>query len=42
MYMDWHEDVEPVYMGVLFSETIRGKEIFAYENVPARLAHPRF
>ena len=33
VYMDWPEDAEPVYMGVLHSETIRGKEVFSYENV---------
>ena len=32
VYMDWPEDAEPVYMGVLHSETIRGKEVFSYEN----------
>ena len=42
VYMDWPEDAEPVYMGVLHSETIRGKEVFSYENDPAWLAHPRF
>ena len=39
VYMDWPEDAEPVYMGVLHSETIRGKEVFSYENDPAWLAH---
>ena len=42
VYMDWPEDAEPVYMGVLHSETIRGKEVFSYENDPAWVAHPRF
>lgn len=42
VYMDWPEDAEPVYMGVLHSETIRSKEVFSYENDPAWLAHPRF
>ena len=42
VYMDWPEDAEPVYMGVLHSETIRGKEVFSYENDPAWLTHPRF
>ena len=34
VYMDWPEDAEPVYMGVLHSEMIRGKEVFSYENDP--------
>ena len=42
VYMDWPEDAKPVYMGVLHSETIRGKEVFSYENDPAWLAHLRF
>ena len=42
VYMDWPEDTDPVYMGVLHSETIRGKEVFSYENDPSWLAHPRF
>ncbi len=42
VYMDWPEDAEPVYMGVLHSKTIWGKEAFLYENDPAWLAHPRF
>ena len=31
-----------VYMSVLHSETIRGKEVFSYENDLAWLAYPRF
>ena len=42
VYMDWPEDAKPVYLGVLHSETIRGKEVFSYENDPAWLAHLRF
>ena len=29
--MDWPEDAEPVYMGVLHSKTIWGKEAFLYD-----------
>ncbi len=33
---------DPVLMGVLHSEVIRGKEVFSYENDPGWLQHPRF
>ena len=33
---------EPVLMGVLHSEVIRGKEVFSYENDPVWLRHPQF
>ena len=32
VYMDWFMSEEPVFMGVLYSEVIRGKEVFSYEN----------
>jgi serine/threonine-protein kinase HipA len=33
---------EPIFLGILHSELIRGKEIFSYENNPAWLKHARF
>ena len=42
VYMDWFESDEPIYMGVLHSEVIRGKEVFSYENDPGWLRHPQF
>ena len=42
VYMDWAESEEPVYMGILHSEVIRGKEVFSYENNPHWLKHPHF
>ena len=32
VYMDWFMCKEPIFMGVLYSEVIRGKEVFSYEN----------
>ena len=42
VYMDWFESEEPIFMGVLHSEIIRGKEVFSYENNPAWLKHAQF
>lgn len=42
VYMDWLEIEEPILMGVLHSEVIRGKEIFSYENDPSWLKHSQF
>lgn len=42
VYMDWLELEEPVFMGILHSEIIRGKEVFSYENDPCWLKHPQF
>lgn len=32
VYMDWFMSEEPIFMGVLYSDVIRGKEVFSYEN----------
>ena len=42
VYMDWFELEEPIFMGVLHSEVIRGKEVFSYENDPGWLQHAQF
>lgn len=42
VYMDWFEFEEPIFMGVLHSEVIRGKEVFSYENDPGWLKQTRF
>ena len=42
VYMDWVESEEPIFMGVLHSEVIRGKEVFSYENDHGWLKHPCF
>lgn len=42
IYMDWFESDEPIFMGVLHSEVIRGKEVFSYENDPGWLKHTYF
>ena len=42
VYMDWYELEEPIFMGTLHSEIIRGKEIFSYENDPGWLQHAQF
>jgi HipA-like C-terminal domain./HipA-like N-terminal domain. len=42
VYMDWFELEEPVFMGVLHCEVIRGKEVFSYENDPSWLKYSRF
>jgi len=42
VYIDWPESDEPIYMGVLYSEVIRGKEVFSYENDSRWLRYPHF
>jgi len=42
VYLDEFDTNEPVFMGVLHSEVIRGKEIFSYENDPGWLKHKRY
>ena len=42
VYMDWVEPEEPIFMGVLHSEVIRGKEVFSFENDHGWLKHPCF
>lgn len=42
VYMDWLESDAPIFMGVLHSEMIKGKEVFSYENDSAWLKHPQF
>ena len=34
VYIDWQHLDLPVFMGVLSSEELRGKEVFSYENDP--------
>lgn len=31
VYADWHGLNGPIYMGVLYAERLRGKEIFSFE-----------
>lgn len=42
VYMDGGETDSPVFMGVLHSETLRGKEIFSFEHDPEWLRYSRF
>ena len=42
VYMDWFESEEPVFMGVLHHEVIRGNEIFSFENNPQWLKNAQF
>lgn len=42
VYMDWFEYEEPIFMGVLRSEKVRGKEVFYYENDPHWLKYTHF
>ncbi len=42
VYMDWSESDQPIFMGILHNEVIRGKEVFSYENDPEWLKHPYF
>ena len=42
VYIDCIESEEPIYMGMLHSEMIRGKEVFSYENNPDWLKHSHF
>ena len=40
--MDWFEYEKPIFMGVLRSEKVRGKEVFCYENDPDWLKYTHF
>jgi serine/threonine-protein kinase HipA len=42
VYMDGGETDSPVFMGVLHSETLRGKEIFSFEHDPEWLKYSQF
>lgn len=42
VYMDWFESHEPIFMGILHSEVIRGKEVFSYKNDPEWLKQAHF
>jgi serine/threonine-protein kinase HipA len=42
VYMDWFESDEPIFMGILHSDIIRGKEVFSYENDAVWLKHAKF
>ena len=42
VYMDWFESDDPIFMGILHSEVIRGKEVFSYENDSEWLKHAHF
>ena len=42
VYFDWFEFKEPVLMGVLSVELLRGKEVFSYSNDSDWLKHPMF
>ncbi len=42
VYIDWFDTGQPIFMGVLHSELIRGKEIFSYENGPGWLKNRYF
>lgn len=42
VYLDEFDTNEPIFMGLLHSEVIRGKEIFSYENDPSWLMHKRY
>lgn len=42
VYMDWFEANEPIFMGILHSEVIRGKEVFSYKNDPEWLKYTHF
>jgi serine/threonine-protein kinase HipA len=42
VYMDWFEYDEPIFMGMLRSERLRGKEVFYYENNPDWLKYSHF
>lgn len=42
VYMDWHEFVQPIFMGTLQSEMVRGKEVFYFENDPQWLKYSQF
>ena len=40
--MDWHEFVQPIFMGTLQSEMVRGKEVFYFENDTQWLKYSQF
>jgi len=42
VYIDWFESKEPIFMGILHSEVIRGKAVFSFENDRNWLKHPFF
>lgn len=42
VYMDWFGADEPIFMGTLHNEIIRGKEVFSYENDPGWLKEAYF
>ena len=42
VYIDWFEFDEPILMGVLSNELLRGKEVFSYSNDAAWLKHAEF
>jgi len=42
VYIDWFESKQPIFMGILHSEVIRGKEIFSFENDHNWLKHSCF
>lgn len=42
VYMDWSEFEEPIFMGVLSSELLRGKEVFSYSNDADWLKYSKF
>ena len=42
VYMDWQYLDSPVFMGVLSSEVLRGKEVFSYNNDSEWLKHSEF
>ena len=42
VYIDWAEKSSPIYMGILHTEVIRGKEVFSFESSDEWLKHPEF
>ena len=42
VYIDWQESDLPIFMGVLHSEILRGKEVFSFENSPDWLTNTQF
>lgn len=42
VYIDWQESDLPIFMGVLHSEILRGKEVFSFENSPDLLTYKQF
>lgn len=41
VYMDWQHDHMPILVGKLYSETLRGKEVFSFENDSNWLANKK-